>query len=79
MTCSEMLLQELQFSPKSLAVHEFSTTKEHYSENNIATRLSELAHEGKVKGQVREGFAYKEWSLVRVEKSGQILFEGMAA
>lgn len=49
------------------------------SENAAATRLSELAREGKVIGAYRKGTAYKEWSLVKKqefkqEESGQMVF-----
>ena len=72
MSAKEAILNRLQFSPRPLAVHEFKI--EGYNENNLATRCAELAHDGKIVGTVRPGFNYKEWQLVRADKSGQLSF-----
>ena len=55
------IIKRLSGSDKPLAVHEFGLFG--YSENNIATRLSELAKEGAVIGKTRPGKAFKEWAL----------------
>lgn len=55
------IIKRLSQSDKPLAVHEFNLYG--YSENNIATRLSELAKEGAVSGAVRPGKQFKEWRL----------------
>lgn len=61
-TAKDMVLVRLKQSRQALAVHEFDI--QGYSENNIATRLSELAREGLVKGNRRDGRQFKEWSLI---------------
>lgn len=61
-TAKTEIIGRLALADKPLAVHEFHLPL--YSENNIATRLSELAREGVVRGTVRPGKAFKEWSLV---------------
>jgi DNA-binding transcriptional regulator GbsR (MarR family) len=51
-------------NPRPLAVHEI---KEHiygYSENNLATRLSEMQRAGKVIGKKRAGVHYNEWRWI---------------
>jgi DNA-binding transcriptional regulator GbsR (MarR family) len=68
MKCKDMILEKLSQSEKPLAVHEFHIIG--YSENNIATRLSEMARAGQVIGVFREGENFKEWALV----SGQSEF-----
>jgi hypothetical protein len=64
-TSKTLILERLEAAPGPLAVHEFHLVG--YSENNIATRLSELAKAGKVVGVRRQGQAYKEWSLTPKE------------
>jgi len=59
------------YSPLPLAAHEIDI--EGMSQNAIATRLPEMARMGIVKGELRKGEHYKEWSLVKKEASGQIL------
>lgn len=56
----------LSSSKTPLAVHEMGIIG--YSENNIATRMSDYAREGWVEGTYRKGQSYKEWYL----KKGQI-------
>jgi len=62
-TSKEYILQELSNSLLPMAIHEFSTHK--FSQNNLATRMSELAKAGLIEGRVRRGKCYKEWYLVR--------------
>ena len=64
MTAKAALLMTLphQSSGEWLAVHEIEVRG--YSENSLATRLSELAKDGKVKGRTRQGKAFKEWCRV---------------
>lgn len=64
--CKELILQALGNSEKPLSVHELCI--EGYSENNLATRLSELSRAGLIEGTYRPGTAYKQWYL----KRGQI-------
>lgn len=52
-----------------LAVHEIQTLIKdklnvYHSENSIATRLSELARYGEVRGALRPGLPYKEWEYL---------------
>ena len=63
MTCNDRILEVLANSPTPLAVHEMKI--EGYSENNVATRLSELCRAGLVEGSYRKGQSYKEWYLKR--------------
>lgn len=56
----------LASSKTPLAVHEMGIIG--YSENNLATRMSEYAREGWVEGTYRKGQQFKEWYL----KKGQI-------
>ena len=61
-TARQEILRVLSEVGRPLAVHEFGIKT--HSENNLATRLSELAATGQVVGSRREGKAYKEWRLV---------------
>lgn len=61
-TAKREILRTLAVAPHPLAVHELKIPG--YSENCLATRLSELAAAGLVKGSTREGKAYKEWQAV---------------
>ena len=50
-----------------LAVHEIREAGINaYSENCLATRLPELALDGKVVSRVREGKRFKEWSIAEI-------------
>lgn len=62
-TSKQFILEELAKSLIPIATHEFKTKQ--WSQNNLATRLSELAKAGLVKGQYRKRKAFKEWILVR--------------
>ena len=64
--CKELILQRLATSSVPLATHELHILG--YSENNIATRLSEMARAGVIEGTYRKGQSYKEWYV----KKGQI-------
>ena len=55
------ILQVLAATERALAVHEFELIG--VSENNIATRLSEMAKAGLVIGTRRPGQAFKEWQI----------------
>lgn len=61
-TAKREIIRVLAIAEKPLAVHEMDIPI--YSENNLATRLSELAREGVVIGKTRAGKAFKEWSLI---------------
>ena len=69
MSAKDEILKRLQFSQKPLACHELNIVG--YNENNLATRLSELCADGFVKGEIRPGKHFKEWSIVRRERNGQ--------
>ena len=69
MTLKERIIRYLIFVNKPIAVHEFGW--QDVSQNNLATRLSELAAEKKVESKYRDGKAYKEWFVPRYEKTGQ--------
>ena len=69
MSAKDEILKRLRFSQKPLACHELNIIG--YTENNLATRLSEMATDGIIKGEIREGFHYKEWSIVKRERNGQ--------
>ena len=60
-TAKDVILQRLASAGKCLAVHEFNIMG--YSENCLATRVSELAVEGKLFSRYREGKRFKEWGL----------------
>ena len=60
-TAKTEILKKLRIVKCYLAVHEMNIYG--YSENCVATRLPELAKEGKVIGRYRKGFNYKEWGL----------------
>jgi hypothetical protein len=49
-----------------LAVHELPVIG--YSQNNLATRLSELARAGSVVGRIRKSEAFKEWAVAITPK-----------
>ena len=69
--CVDKILLCLRAAQRPLAVHEMSIYG--YSQNNIATRMSELARSGIVKGYFRKGENFKEWSLApAVEQNGQM-------
>ena len=72
-TAKEAIRNRLETATTSLAVHEFKLLG--YSENAIATRLSEMAHAGEVIGTYRKGEAFKEWRLIHVQPI-QIRYEG---
>ncbi len=60
LTVKEKILEVLRRSPKPLACHEFPYLGT--NENTIATRLTELATEGKVTSKYRDGKRFKEWA-----------------
>ena len=60
-TAKTEIIRVLSTAGKPLAVHEMDIPL--YSENNLATRLSEMAKSGHVIGQTRPGKAFKEWRL----------------
>lgn len=57
------ILRVLGGADRWLAVHELGIEK--YNQNNLATRLSNLAGRGLVVGRKRPGFQYHEWSLAK--------------
>ena len=76
MSAKQKILDRLSTSAIPLALFELRIFG--VSENAAATRLSELAREGKAVGTYRKGTAYKEWALVKknefkVEPSGQMM------
>lgn len=72
-TAKEAILNRLRFSPKPLAVHELQIIG--VSDNAAATRLSELARDGKVWSAFRKGENFKEWAdhPFRPEHKGELL------
>lgn len=63
MTAKEMILKRLGESEEPLPVHKLGIVG--YSENNLATRLSELQREGKVVGTFPGHRPYKVWALAK--------------
>ena len=61
-TSKDLIIDTLFHSGGWMAVHELGITS--YSQNNLATRLPELAREGKVIGRFREKTNYKEWKAL---------------
>lgn len=54
---------------KKLAVHEIQALIKkmknvYHSENSIATRLSEMARYGEIRGTLRKGTSFKEWEYL---------------
>ncbi len=68
-TAKDLILEELETRREWLAVHEFEIKS--YSQNNIATRLSELFRAGKIEGRFREGKNLKEWRIKQFELTGE--------
>lgn len=60
-TAKDLIRERLKEAGRALAVHELNIFG--YSENALATRLSEMARVGVVVGVKREGKQFKEWSL----------------
>ena len=60
-TAVNEIMRVLGGSPVPVAVHELGIIG--YSENALATRLSELQRIGRVRGQRRPGKSFKEWFL----------------
>ena len=65
----EKILRYLQFSPKALAIHEMEI--EGMSQNNIGTRLPEMAREGLVSCMRLPGESFKRWKPAQWERNGQ--------
>ena len=64
-TCKKVILERLRSAGRPLAAHEFNHPDfTGYSENCIATRLSEMALAGVLIGRFRQGKPFKEWLLV---------------
>lgn len=64
-TAKTEILRVLEAARSPLAVHEMSRIIPNYNQNNLASRLPELALAGLVIGTKRPGKPFKEWSLVR--------------
>jgi hypothetical protein len=60
MTAKILILERLKQSGSWLAVHELNIIG--ISDNAAATRLSELAKQGKVVSRFRTGKRFKEWA-----------------
>jgi len=69
MNSKELILERLDYPPHYLANHELNIIG--YSQNNTATRLPELAKEGKVISRYRKGTHYKEWAKIKYDEVGQ--------
>src|SRR3990167_9200471 len=65
MSAKSLILSVLEHSQIWLACHELHVPR--YSENCVATRLSELQAEGKIKSRYREGKRFKEWTIAMLE------------
>ena len=61
MSAKDKILDRLSNAINPLALFELNIMG--VSENAAATRLSEMAREGKVVGRMRKGTPYKEWSI----------------
>ncbi len=60
-TARQEILRVLAVAVEPLAAHEIVVIG--YSPNTIASRISDLAAEGLIIGDVRKGKAYKQWRL----------------
>ncbi len=60
-TSKDLIIDRLLSCGEYLAVHEMKIIG--YSENNICTRVSELAKSGIIEGRYRKGFNFKEWKI----------------
>lgn len=69
-TAKPEILRVLGESRTPLAVHELRIPG--FNENNLASRLSELARAGLVVGVKRPGKPFKEWSLVRAAGQAEL-------
>ena len=72
-TAKAAILDALGSARVPVAVHELSDFLVGYSENSLATRLSELHAEGKVVRRKREGQAFNEWRLATIVEQEKIL------
>jgi predicted transcriptional regulator len=72
-TAKSEILRVLAAASQPLAVHEISPSITGYSENALATRLSELHADGKVVRRKRPGEAFNEWRLATHEETQRIL------
>ena len=63
MTAKQAILDRLEQSQRPLACHEFNLIG--ISQNGIASRLPELARDGKVIGVYRLGENFKEWRILK--------------
>ena len=61
MNSKELIFMRLLYAKSPLAVHELNIMG--YSENNLATRCSELARAGKISSRYRKKTHYKEWFI----------------
>lgn len=77
-TAKTEILRVLGEARSPLAAHEIRDRIQNYNENNIATRLPELALAGLVVGTKRPGKNFKEWSLVRAGQAELPLERPMA-
>lgn len=71
LTAKGWIVAKLHGALKPLAIHELGI--EGYSENALATRMSELAADGVVVGRERRGGGVKEWRLTTAEEREAIL------
>lgn len=78
-TAKSEILRVLAASAAPLAVHEMGGSIVGYSENALATRVSELHAEGKIVGRTRLGQDYKEWRLATPAESAHLLERRKAA
>ena len=60
-TAKQEIIRCLALAERPLAVHEMDISL--YNENNLSTRLSEMARDGAVVGEIRPGKKFKEWKL----------------
>lgn len=71
MAAKELILKRLKEAGQPLAIHELCLMG--YSENNLATRISELAADGLIVGSFRPGTHFKEWkpAAIKFDEAGQ--------
>ena len=68
-TCKALILKAFDRFGGAMSIPEVARYVTGYSENNIATRLSEIQREGKLCSRFREGKNYKEWYLPVEQKT----------
>lgn len=69
MTAKQAIVERLRYAGRPVAIHELGLIG--FSETALSARTRELARAGIIKGERREGKAFKEWSLVEASCRAQ--------